>query len=1154
MKLSKQFTVFGSAIFCVVIFSLYLMLDHVQFDHPKATRKGGGGLFPKGQLLILHEKIDHLERLLAENNEIISNIRDSVINLSESVKDGRGSPEATNVSKDSFADLFERSSLVIPIEADDCQFASKSFTKASNLQMLDVYSILPFDNPDGGVWKQGFDISYDEHEWDNGPLQVFVVPHSHNDPGWLKTFDDYYRDQTQHILNNMVVKLQEDIRRRFMWTEISYFSKWWDSIDSQKKDAVKRLCQLGQFEITTGGWVMPDEASTHYFAMIDQLLEGHQWLERNLGVKPRAGWAIDPFGHTSTMAYILKKTGFSNMLIQRVHYSVKKYFATQRKLEFFWRQNWDQNGSTDILCHMMPFYSYDVPHTCGPDPKICCQFDFKRLPGGRIHCPWRIPPVAIHDDNIQERAQLLLDQYRKKSKLFSTKVVLVPLGDDFRYDKSSEWDQQFLNYQKLFDYMNSHPELHVKAQFGTLSDYFDALNKAAGSSMSPSPFPIVSGDFFTYADRDDHYWSGYFTSRPFYKRLDRVLESHLRAAEILYSLALVGVQKSNKMTIFPSSENYKLLVEARRNLGLFQHHDGITGTSKEWVVVDYGTRLFHSIMNLKRVIIDAAHFLILKDKENYKHTSSTPFLQMDDNQDTQDALPKKTIIGLNSLPRFLVMYNPTDQDRTSVVTVYVNSYKVRVQTASGQHVTSQVSAVWDTPTTVSKDAFQVSFLAQVPALGLGLYQLVEAQDIKTVLADYTVCLNGREDVTVSTDSAFILNVLKSSTDDLIIENSNMKAWFSGTKGFIQKIKTKDDDKEHQINIQFMWYGTTSNRDKSGAYLFLPDGEAKPYFSSKPPILRITRGPIFSEIVCIYEHFTHSVRLNNVQGIDGLSMEVSNIVDITREQNREMVMRLVTDINSQNQFYTDLNDFQIQPRQTLSKLPLQANFYPLTTTAYIQDNGFRLTLHSAQSLGVASLKSGQLEIIMDRRLMQDDNRGLGQGLQDNKVTANLFRLLLERKIGVDAEESKTVVNYQSLLSHITSSYLNHPIIPMPVNMNDDGIPPLSDFFSPLTSSMPCDMHLLNLRTIGGTEEGIPSDETALIIHRKGFDCRFSNKNTGLLCSTTRGKIPVFKLFKNVKIQSLIPSSLTLMHTLPEPSNTSEIHLNPMEISTFRIRLR
>uniref|UniRef100_A0ACB8EQE7 Alpha-mannosidase 2 n=1 Tax=Sphaerodactylus townsendi TaxID=933632 RepID=A0ACB8EQE7_9SAUR len=35
MKLSRQFTVFGSAIFCVVIFSLYLMLDRGHFDHPK---------------------------------------------------------------------------------------------------------------------------------------------------------------------------------------------------------------------------------------------------------------------------------------------------------------------------------------------------------------------------------------------------------------------------------------------------------------------------------------------------------------------------------------------------------------------------------------------------------------------------------------------------------------------------------------------------------------------------------------------------------------------------------------------------------------------------------------------------------------------------------------------------------------------------------------------------------------------------------------------------------------------------------------------------------------------------------------------------------------------------------------------------------------
>lgn len=106
--------------------------------------------------------------------------------------------------------------------------------------MLDVYQKLPFDNPDGGVWKQGWPLEYDVHEWNSHhKLQVFVVPHSHNDPGWLKTYDEYYEQTTKSILTSMLNYLSENTGMTFIWAEISYFSRWYDKIGPDQKKTVK---------------------------------------------------------------------------------------------------------------------------------------------------------------------------------------------------------------------------------------------------------------------------------------------------------------------------------------------------------------------------------------------------------------------------------------------------------------------------------------------------------------------------------------------------------------------------------------------------------------------------------------------------------------------------------------------------------------------------------------------------------------------------------------------------------------------------------------------------------------------------------------------------------------------------------------------------
>lgn len=729
------------------------------------------------------------------------------------------------------------------------------------IDMRKINAELTFDNIDGGAWKQGWDVQPVPIGKNEKPLRIFVVPHSHCDPGWLKTFDDYFQTETKQILTSVITALNKDKNRKFIWAEISYFEWWWKEQSSGTQDVVRRLLRDGQFEFVTGGWVQSDEANTQLYAMEIQLQEGHDFIRNTFGEEfiPKFGWSIDPFGYSPTMAYLLKKYNFQAMLIQRVHYRIKKELAQSKSLEFMWRQTWDTTGEYDIFTHAMPFYSYDVPHTCGPDPSVCCMFDFARMPGVTNFagsCPWGKQPKTISDANVAERAMLLLDQYQKKANLYRSNVVIAPLGDDFRYRTDKEAEAQYTNYQRIFDYINQNVD-GVEISFGTLSEYF----KAAMGTFTP---PLLKGSFFTYADRDEDYWSGYFTSRVFDKALDRQLE------RVLYAATSLGATKLE-------------LQDPRRALSLFQHHDGVTGTAKTHVVEDYAAKIH-------RAIKQCNDWMLNKFQADYGSTLSP--LQTC----WQSDAPRGLSENLCGESGDVLVYNPLETE----------------QSCGDITVPGKAAVKATLPCEVSQ----------------------------------------------------------------AMPNSQAGIQFDPHTGLMT----------HPVKEEWMKWEVR----KGGAYLFFP-GRLDSYDDH----FQIEEGGY----VVKTEHWKRHVVEKSRKNSDGTVVTVIDFVYETflQQPNEEWLVRFTGEnLSNQGVFHTDLNGYNFDTHHFRHDMPIQSQVFPMPTLASIEDQNQRLTILSEHAQGTASLEEGAIDIWLDRRLRQDDNRGVGQGVLDNVPTRTRLRVVIEKE--------------------------------------------------------------------------------------------------------------------------------------------------------------
>lgn len=960
-------------------------------------------------------------------------------------------------------------------------------------------------------------------------LHVVIVPHSHVDAGWLRTVDEYYVHHVKGILNSMVEKLGVRPDMRFVWAETVFLSMWWNGIDDDVKHKVRRLIARGQLEVALGGWVMADEASTQYTSVIDQLMEGHQWLAENLQTAPTNSWAIDPFGHSATMPYLWRSSGMEHMVVQRVHQAVKATLAQETSLEFNWRQMWDTSGETDMLCHIMPYIYYGAQHACGPNKQICAMYDYG-IPKSIFEQP---TGKEVTDSNIELQAKYLFEQYRLKAGLFRYNTLLVPLGDDFRFDTPEEWDLHYDNYKKIIDYINNKPEWNMTVQFGTLKEYFDLLETENQISNSPTGLPVLKGDFFPYSDLDSEYWTGFYTTRPFHKQLSRDLETSLRSADILSTFAYAQCQKLK--TEFESYlETMSQLQEVRRSLGLFLHHDAITGTSKPLVVHDYETRLLHAFNASQNVISRMTQNILTACSNEDPCVISTHNVRKD-----AYSLPGQFTTRVTKSGSKVLFFNPLAQDRSELVKLRVDTYNIAIKNSKDLNIPFQINPIFTSSTKIHSSEFEIVFLVDIPPFAIESYTLYKV-DSPAYSFWAAVETYGSEKVPIP--DKFSTKSYEHLKSTYKIENELFQANFN-ENGMLSTVYDNVNQKLVEINLDFLAYTSQGG----GAYLFYPSGEAQSILNGLSPAIRIIRGPFMEQIQVVYKHLLHSVTLFDTPGSQGQSLHVQNELDMARGSmvNKEVIMRLRSDIkNREGRFYTDSNGFQLIGRQTRPDARVETNYYPVTSLALLESDGRRVSVHSRQSHGVASLRPGWLEFMLDRHVDNDDNRGLGEGVTDFRPVVSNFLLQLEhRRAGSHTSNAK--FTHQSLASQVISGQFQQPVLTMFTTVRNDVFQPS---FRPVSQELPCDHSIVGLKTL--VTSNFDYNGTSLLVHRRGVNCDFPA--TGIHCP---GNVTfsLSSLFAEFPVVGARETTLTHLHTKHDISLDAGVDIESNEIKSFVIRL-
>lgn len=853
-------------------------------------------------------------------------------------------------------------------------------------------------------------------------LKVHIVAHTHDDPGWLKTYDQYYNGLNntiahagvRYILDSVIVALKENPQRQFTYVEMAFFSRYYNELSSEEeRNDVKQLVANGQLSFANGGYVMHDEATTHYISMIDQTTLGHDFLKDTFEYTPKVGWQLDPFGHSLFNAELSSLCGFDSLYFGRIdHEDLERRYEAQ-ECEGVWNGVfWGLTGS--------------YRGNYGPPPGFCLDDKCNDIP--------------ITPENAYSRAVEFVGYLIEQGKHTKGDTIMVTMGSDFTYEnalydfrnldllmqtiQNSNFSSTLLSPYNAIDIFYSTPEFYTQSKYNESS---------SSSNVVPNNnWSVKEDDFFPYSDCRHCFWTGYFTSRPNFKRMERVSSGLLHAVRQLHSFLQQPARYDNA-----EGEIILPYASLESSLSIAQHHDAVSGTSKQHVLYDYA-KLLHQGISEATTYAGQALTALLLGQQTIQAQHPTLEYCIELNVSRCDITQESS---LRNQSFQVILYNALTTPRKDILSIPVSldvTYKV---TSNYNNLTlaSVLLRNYNYTKTSNSAPFLLHFnTGYIPPLSSIVYTIQQINThssvIKPIPHHRILRLKHKYQFKHQAENKPIQLYVEQCDDHIYIENSKLKIRLDKHMGLMDHItniemnatlkvkqtwgyypsfdakynapgsskkssskKGSKKGKEHisnafgkssSLSTRILSSNTsrTSNYDQyfsnqksddnsektqnSGAYIFRPK-HRKGGIHTTPLSSEVTifHSDLITELHYKYrgksgrKYITQIIRLKQDSDVLESEYVVGPIPDNDRK-GREVVVQYDTNVDNQGVFFTDSNGRRFMERKRSYRPtwdykdyePIAGNYYPINSAIFIKDNDVASNNSDKVSLAILTDRS------------------------------------------------------------------------------------------------------------------------------------------------------------------------------------------------------